>query len=61
MLLSQLLPWDYLFRTELVCTGHEMRTEQGEADRVSTLGREFQTLLEHLFKCPAVKTRGCPT
>lgn len=57
-LLPQLLLWHYLFRTELVCTGHEVCAEQREADGVSTLGRKFQTLLKHLLKCTAVETRG---
>lgn len=54
-----LLPsWYYLFRTELVCAGHEVCAEQREADGVATLRRKLQTLLKHLFKCTAVETRG---
>lgn len=38
-----------------MCTGHEVCAEQREADGVSALGGKLQTLLEHLFKCPAVE------
>lgn len=41
-----------------MCTGHEVCAEQREADRVATLGRKLQTLLEHLLKCTAVETRN---
>lgn len=34
---------------------HKVGAEQREGDGVSRLGRQFETLLEHLFKGAAVK------
>lgn len=47
--------WTHLFGAELVSAAHEVGTEQREGDGVSGLGRQFETLLEHLFEGAAVK------
>lgn len=45
----------HLFGAELMGAAHKVGAEQREGDGVSRLGRQLETLLEHLFKGAAVK------